>query len=42
VGSTVPVGSSTDAAAGTPLYDHTASTRPDILGEDGHDRPHAV
>ncbi|MFS0894181.1 hypothetical protein [Microbacterium sp. 179-I 3D3 NHS] len=38
----VAVGSTTDAAAGTPLYDHTASTRPDILGEGDYDRPHTV
>ncbi|WP_270365490.1 hypothetical protein [Microbacterium algeriense] len=38
----VPVGTTTDVGAGTPLYDQTASTRPDIGGEDGYDRPHTV
>ncbi|MDQ0729143.1 hypothetical protein [Microbacterium sp. W4I20] len=40
----VPVGNMATGAeaAGTPLYDHTASSRPDILGEDGDDRPNAV
>jgi hypothetical protein len=38
----VPVGSATDGTAGTPLYTRTASTRPEILGEDGNDRSNTV
>lgn len=38
----VPVGSPLDSSAGTPLYAQTASQRPDVLGEAGHDRPHAL
>lgn len=38
----VPVGAPADASGATPLYAQTASERPDILGEAGHDRPHAL
>lgn len=38
----VPVGTTADVAGESPLYAQTASTRPDILGEDGYDRPNAV
>lgn len=38
----VPVSSTTPAPAATPLYAQTASERPDILGEAGHDRPHTL
>ena len=38
----VPVGSTADSSVGTPLYAQTASERQDILGEAGHDRPHAL
>lgn len=31
-----------DAGAGTPLYSQAAASRPDILGEDGYDRPDTV
>lgn len=39
---TTPVGTASDVDAGAPLYAQTASSRPDILGEDGDDRPDAV
>lgn len=38
----VPVSTTADASGATPLYAQTASERPDILGEAGHDRPHAL
>lgn len=36
----VPVGN--DTGTGTPLYSQADASRPDILGEDGYDRPHTV
>lgn len=38
----VPVATTAEAPGATPLYAQTASERPDILGEAGHDRPHAL
>lgn len=40
----VPVSNTTTGAdaAGTPLYDHTASSQSQTAGEDGYDRPNAV
>lgn len=38
----VPVGTSGDVTGATPLYAQTASSRPNVLGEDGHVRPDAV
>lgn len=37
-----PVGATFDADDGAPVYSQTVSDRPDILSEDGDDRPHAV
>lgn len=37
-----PVSDSSTAAAETPLYSQTRSTRADASGEDGYDRPHTV
>jgi len=37
-----PVGTAPDAGVGAPLYSQTSSTQPDILGEDGDDRPHTI
>lgn len=37
-----PVGATSDVPGATPLYAQTASERTGILGEAGHDRPHAL
>lgn len=38
----VPVPVVNDTGAGTPVYSQAAASRPDILGEDGYDRPDTV
>ncbi len=38
----VPVPVANDTGAGTPVYSQAAASRPDILGEDGYDRPDTV
>jgi len=38
----VPVPVVNDTGAGTPMYSQAAASRPDILGEDGYDRPDTV
>ncbi|MCB8044198.1 hypothetical protein JM654_07945 [Microbacterium oxydans] len=38
----VPVPVLNDTGAGTPVYSQAAASRPDILGEDGYDRPDTV
>jgi hypothetical protein len=41
-GEVTPVGTAPDRGAGAPLSARAASVQPDILGEDGDDRPHTV